>query len=82
MSEIVTGGDIQMHFSFTECGTDFPDTTSADLIYRNTIQGQEYYENILMGVQLRFQVVCTGDRDASISQENRNKLFCIFLLTC
>lgn len=59
-----------MHFNFKQCNTDYPDTNLTDLIYRNTIQAQEYYADILMGTKVRFEVKCIGDRYASISQES------------
>jgi len=62
-------GVIEMKFNFKQCGTDHPDSNATDIIYRNTIQAQEYYADVLMGVKVRFQVSCAGDRDATISQQ-------------
>ena len=62
-------GVIEMKFNFKQCGTDHPDSNLTDIIYRNTIQAQEYYADVLMGVKVRFQVSCAGDRHATISQQ-------------
>jgi len=43
-----------MDFNFKECGTDYPDSDTDNLIYRNTIQGQEYYNDIILGVKVNF----------------------------
>ena len=41
-----------MDFNFKECSTDHPDSDTTDLIYRNTIQAQEYYNDIILGVKV------------------------------
>ena len=43
-------GDIRMDFNFMQCGTDYPDSNNTDIVYRNVIQNQEYYEHIYLGV--------------------------------
>ena len=42
----------KMDFNFKECSTDHPDSDTTDLIYRNTIQAQEYYNDIILGVKV------------------------------
>jgi hypothetical protein len=42
----------KMDYNFKQCGTDFPDSTSTDLVYRNTIQAQEYYTDIILGAKV------------------------------
>ena len=39
-----------MDFNFMQCGTDYPDSNNTDIVYRNVIQNQEYYEHIYLGV--------------------------------
>jgi len=58
-----------MDFTFLECGTDYPDSTSTDLIYRNTIQANEYYSDMLMGAKIRYMLTCTGDRVAEVTSQ-------------
>ena len=58
-----------MDFSFLECGTDYPDSTSTDLVYRNTIQANEYYSDMLMGAKIRYMITCTGDRVAEVTSQ-------------
>merc|ERR1712066_276002 len=58
-----------MRFNFRQCGTDHLDSTSTNLIYKNTIQSQEYYNDIIMGSRVRFQVTCSADRVAEITRE-------------
>ena len=45
-----------MDFNFKECGTDYPDSDTDNLIYRNTIQGQEYYNDIILGVKVNLKL--------------------------
>ena len=58
-----------MDFTFLECGTDYPDSTSTDLVYRNTIQANEYYSDMLMGAKIRYMLTCTGDRVAEVTSQ-------------
>ena len=58
-----------MDFTFLECGTDYPDSTSTDLVYRNTIQANEYYSEMLMGAKIRYMLTCTGDRVADVTSQ-------------
>ena len=44
----------KMDFNFRQCGTDYPDSDSSNLVYRNVIQAQEYYNDIILGAK-----VCT-----------------------
>ena len=46
----------KMDFNFKECGTDYPDSDTDNLIYRNTIQGQEYYNDIILGVKVNLKL--------------------------
>ena len=43
----------KMDFNYRQCSTDYPDSDATELIYRNTIQAQEYYADIILGVQVR-----------------------------
>ena len=43
-------GDIRMDFNFMQCGSDYSYSNTTDLVYRNVIQNQEYYEHIYLGV--------------------------------
>lgn len=61
-----------MKFNFRQCGTDHIESDADNLIYRNTIQAQEYNSEIIMGAQVRFQVKCTGGRTAEITTETND----------
>lgn len=43
----------KMDFNFRQCSTDYPDSDTTNLIYRNTIQAQEYYNDIILGVKVK-----------------------------
>ena len=60
-------GVYEMKFSFKQCSTSH-DTDNADnLIYFNSIQAQEYYDQILFGVKVECGLTCTADRIATIT---------------
>ena len=61
-------GVYQMNFNFPQCGTVHDDTgDTSNLIYHNTVQAQEYYNDIILGVKVQFDLTCTADRTATIT---------------
>ena len=60
-------GEYTMKFSFTECGTTHATGDTANLVYYNKVQAQEYYTDVIMGVKVDFSLTCTADRVAIIS---------------
>ena len=60
-------GVYKMNFNFRQCSTSHATDDASNLIYYNTVQAQEYYNDILMGVKLEFGLTCTADRVATIT---------------
>ena len=45
-------GVYTMKFNFLQCGTTHATGDTANLVYYNKVQGQEYYSDVLMGVKV------------------------------
>ena len=71
-------GVYKMKFNFRQCSTSHAAADAAggadNLIYYNTVQAQEYYNDILMGVKVEFGLTCTADRVATITTETEGDL--------
>ena len=47
--------------------TEAIDNTDEELIYTNIIQANEYYDEIIHGTKIQFDVTCTAEQNANIT---------------
>lgn len=64
-------GNYEMKFNFKQCGTthEAATTDTTELEYYNAVQGLEYYSEVVLGVKVFFDITCTAQRDATISEQ-------------